>query len=148
MNIIDNENAGRSVTKTTRESLDSLIANWSVTTGTNVERFIYDEKSPGVFYVYPVPAANHIINIMINRTPVPVTITDVGNDPTDMELDTVWLNPVINYLMFRAYITDGETEENLMQAQSYLKMFANDLQLKWNVDLIFRQQLQGDVVQG
>lgn len=62
-----------------------------------------------------------------------------------MELDAVWLNPLINYMMFRAYMMDGETEQNQVQAQSYLKIFANDLQLKWNIDLIFRQQLQGDV---
>ncbi len=148
MDIIDNLSTGRAVTKTTRATLDSMVANWSTTAGSEVEQFIYDEKSPGVFYVYPVPAANHQIHILISRTPTPVAITDFDNDATQMELDTVWLNPVINYMMFRAYMMDGETEGNLMQAQSYLKMFANDLQLKWNVDLIFRQQLQGDVVNG
>ena len=75
---------------------------------------------------------------------MPVAINDFDNDTTDIELDIVWLNPLINYMMFRAYMTDGETEGNLMQAQGYLKMFANDLQLKWNVDLIFTQSMQGD----
>ena len=62
-----------------------------------------------------------------------------------MELDTVWFNPLLNYMMYRAYMIDGETEMNLVQAQSYLKMFANDLSLKWEVDLVFRlpQQSEG-----
>lgn len=147
MDIIDNLDNGRAVTKTTRDTLDSMVSNWSTSSGSQVEQFIYDEKSPGVFYVYPVPPADHPINILISRTPTHVAITDFSSDTTAMELDAVWLNPVLNYMMFRAYMMDGETERNLMQAQSYLKMFANDLQLKWNVDLIFRQQLQGDVVQ-
>ena len=145
MDVIDNLTSGRAVTKTTRDSLDSLVSNWSTSSGSQVEQFIYDEKSPGVFYVYPVPPDNHEINILISRTPTPVAITDFVTDTTALELDLIWINPILNYMMFRAYMMDGETEQNLMQAQSYLKMFANDLQLKWNVDLIFRQKLQGDM---
>ncbi len=144
MDVIDNLATGRAVTKTDRSTLDGLVPNWSTTNGAEIEQFIYDEKSPGVFYVYPVPPVNHTINVLISRTPVPVAINDFDNDTTDIELDIVWLNPLINYMMFRAYMTDGETEGNLMQAQGYLKMFANDLQLKWNVDLIFTQSMQGD----
>ncbi|WP_263082141.1 hypothetical protein [Endozoicomonas sp. Mp262] len=144
MDIIDNAVSGRAVVKTDRDTLDGLVANWSTTAGNDVEQFIYDEKSPGVFYVYPVPPASHQINILISRTPTPVAITDFDNDTTAMELDTVWLNPVLNYMLYRAYMIDGETEANMMQAQSYLKMFANDLQLKWAVDLVFRKPQQGE----
>jgi len=148
MDVIDNESTGRAVTKTTRASLDSFISNWSTTQGTQVEQFIYDEKSPGVFYVYPVPPANHTINLLISRTPALVSIAQFASPATTMELDTVWLNPVINYMMYRAYMMDGETEQNQQQAHGYLKMFANDLQLKWNVDLAFRQPQQGGTANG
>ena len=69
MDIIDNASSGRAVIKTDRDTLDGLVPNWSTTAGLDVEQFIYDQKSPGVFYVYPVPPANHQINILISRTP-------------------------------------------------------------------------------
>lgn len=142
MDVVDNESTGRSVTKTTRTTMDSLIVDWPVQAGTQVEQFIYDEKSPDVFYVYPVPPAEHKISIVVSQAPAVVAITDFATDTQTMELDAIWLNPLLNYLMFRAYLLDGETEQNMMQAKSYLQMFVNDLQLKWNVDQVFRQKRQ------
>lgn len=148
MDIIDNEVSGRAVVKTNRDTLDGMVPNWSATAGTDVEQFIYDEKSPRVFYIYPVPPADHVINILVARNPTPVVIADFDNDASVMALDIIWLNPVINYMMYRAYMIDGETEFNLIQAKSYLQMFANELSLKWQVDLMFRRPQQSEGVSG
>ncbi|MGO0305907.1 phage adaptor protein [Endozoicomonas acroporae] len=145
LDIVDNPGTGRTVIATTRSSLDSLLPNWITATGTEVEQFVYDQKSPAVFYVYPVPPANHQLNLLVSQAPARITITDFETDTQLLSLNELWLNPVINYMLFRAFSMDMETEANMQQAQSYLAMFANDLGLKWNVDQMFRQMLQGKV---
>ncbi|WP_257293456.1 DUF6682 family protein [Endozoicomonas sp. YOMI1] len=145
LDIVDNPTTGRTVIATTRNSLDSLLPNWTTATGTEVEQFVYDQKSPAVFYVYPVPPADHQLNLLVSQAPARIAITDFETDTQQFSLDELWLNPVINYMLFRAFSMDMETEANMQQAQSYLSMFANDLGLKWNVDQMFRQMLQGKV---
>ena len=145
LDIVDNPATGRTVMATTRSSLDSLLPNWTKATGLEVEQFVYDQKSPTVFYVYPVPPADHQLNLLVSQAPARITITDFEADTQLFSLDELWLNPVINYMLFRAFSMDMETQANMQQAQSYLAMFANDLGLKWNTDQIFRQMLQGKV---
>ncbi len=145
LDIVDNPSTGRTVIATTRSSLDSLLPNWTTATGENVEQYVYDQKSPSVFYVYPVPPADHPLNLLVSQAPERVVITDFDTDTQPLGLDELWLNPVINYMLFRAYSMDQETEANMQQAQSHLALFANDLGLKWNVDQLFRQRLQGKV---
>lgn len=140
LDIVDNPATGRTVMATTRSSLDSLLP-----TGPEVEQCIYDQKSPTVFYVYPVPPADHQLNLLVSQAPARITITDFEADTQLFSIDELWLNPVINYMLFRAFSMDMETQANMQQAQGYLAMFANDLGLKWNVDQLFRQMLQGKV---
>lgn len=145
LDVFDNEVSGRTITKTQRDTLDNHDPNWSVGNGTpavNVEQYVYDEKSPSVFYVYPVPAVGHQINLLVSKRPVTVLLEDIGN--TDIEVDEIYVNSLMNFMLFRAYMTDAETEGNMTQAQMYLKMFANDLQLTWNIALMFSQPIQGD----
>ena len=145
LDIVDNPATGRTVMATTRSSLDSLLPNWIKATGLEVEQFVYDQKSPTVFYVYPVPPADHQLSLLVSQAPARITITDFEADTQLFSLDELWLNPVINYMLFRAFSMDMETQANMQQAQGYLAMFANDLGLKWNVDQLFRQKLQGKV---
>ncbi|WP_419831898.1 DUF6682 family protein [Endozoicomonas atrinae] len=145
LDIVDNPSTGRTVIATTRSSLDSLLPNWTTANGENVEQYVYDQKSPSVFYVYPVPPADHPLNLLVSQAPARIAITDFDTDTQLFSLDELWINPVINYMLFRAFSMDMETEANMQQAQSYLAMFANDLGLKWNVDQLFRQMLQGKV---
>ncbi|WBA81551.1 DUF6682 family protein [Endozoicomonas sp. GU-1] len=145
LDIVDNPASGRTVIATTRSSLDSLLPNWTTATAADVEQYVYDQKSPSVFYVYPVPPANHTLNLLVSQAPARIVITDFDTDTQVFSLDDLWLNPVINYMLFRAFSMDMETEATMQQAQSYLAMFANDLGLKWNVDQMFRQMLQGKV---
>ncbi len=143
LDIVDNPSTGRTVMATTRNSLDSLLPTWTNDTGDEVEQYVYDQKSPNVFYVYPVPAADHPINLLVSQAPARIFITDFATDTQTLSINELWLNPVINFMLFRAYAMDMETEANMQQAQSYLAIFANDLGLKWSVDQMFRQTLQG-----
>ncbi|WP_422461750.1 MULTISPECIES: DUF6682 family protein [unclassified Endozoicomonas] len=145
LDIVDNPSTGRTVIATTRSSLDSLLPNWTTATGESVEQYVYDQKSPSVFYVYPVPPADHQLNLLVSHAPARIAITNFDTDIQLFSLDELWLNPVINYMLFRAFSMDMETEANMQQAQSYLAMFANNLGLKWNVDQMFRQMLQGSI---
>ena len=92
-----------------------------------------------------MPPADHQLNLLVSQAPARITITDFETDNQLFSLDELWLNPVINYMLFRAFSMDMETQANMQQAQGYLAMFANDLGLKWNVDQLFRQKLQGKV---
>ena len=46
-------------------------------------------------------------------------------------------------MLYRAYMMDSEIEGHRMQAQTYLKMFAQDLNLKWQVDKVFHPATKG-----
>ncbi len=140
---VDNDGTGRVIQRKGIDDLTAFDSNWSQQPfsgfGNYVEYMVYDERTPDVFWLYPYPNIPHVIHLQISREPLPVT--DAAT--TDIEIPLIHLNALKHCMMAYAYLTDGETEGNLMQAQNYLKLAANDLGLTWKIDLMFASPIEG-----
>ena len=145
LSVLSNVDTGRTIEPISRDDMNALNPNWSNEVWTGyVELYLTDERTPDVFWIYPPPNVDHVIDCQISREPTWVT----DPDTTDVEIPMIHYNPLKNSAMAFAYLTDGDTEGNLMQAQNYLKMAANDLQIKWSIDLLYSRPIQGDTGEG
>ncbi|WP_211828672.1 DUF6682 family protein [Kistimonas asteriae] len=145
---VANDDTGRVIQTISMDDLTAIDSNWSQTPfggfGNYVEYMVYDERTPDVFWLYPYPNVSHTVTLQVSREPS--TVTDAAAN--DIEIPLIHLNALKHSMMAFAYLTDGETEGNLMQAQNYLKLAANDLGLKWNIDLMFSRPITGDSNKG
>lgn len=71
--------------------------------GTVVKHYIFDEDDPKNYYVYPGVAGNAFIEIVYSKVP-----TDLSSASSNLDIDDIYGNAVIDYVLFRAYQKDSE----------------------------------------
>lgn len=64
---------GLPVRKINRESMNESVPSWSTTTGSAIEHFMFDEETPKVFWVYPVPATA-AVSVQISYSKLPTVL--------------------------------------------------------------------------
>lgn len=129
----DGTTPGRSVRIVDREVLDSQDPMWHTTTqSATIKHFIYDNRNPLTFYVYP-PATNTAkLEIMYSKSPATVA---TAND--DLAISDLYLDVVVNYVMYRAYSKDAEFSANANLASGYLQVVYSMLGIKTQKDVAF-----------
>ena len=128
---------GRAVTQVERRVLDETLPNWHETAaGTNkIEHFVYDPADPKNFYVYPKgAAADHSLEIVYSSSPSEITISDFGTDTTTIDLDDVYANCILDYVLYRSYQKDSEFAGNAQRAMMHYQSFANAIGMKTQAD--------------
>lgn len=91
----DGTTVGPQITLTTRESLDNAIPDWHNTAGdTMVLHYIFDDRTPREFYVYPPTHAATAVYVLMSCAKVPDELTDMTDE---LEVDA----------NFEAAITDN-----------------------------------------
>ena len=117
---------GNAIRHVSRDILDSQIPDWHTQTGAAVLPSIHDPVDPLVFYVYPKTTGS--IEITISK--VPAVVADVDN----MSIPDVYMNAVIDYVLYRVYSKDAEATQNANLAESHRQRFVESLGLKTQVD--------------
>lgn len=134
---------GRVVTQVSRQVLDEQLPNWhNEPSGgaTYVKHFVYDPRDPKTFYLYQLP--QNTVQIEIVYSTAPSTVTSSTGDENDLSdiastvigLDDVYSNPLLDYVLFRAYSKDTEYAGNMERASMHLQNFANSLGVKMQID--------------
>lgn len=125
--------AGGVIRNRDREVVSELYPDWYGTTGSlTPEAFIYDEREPKTFFLFPGAAAGLEINIVYSATP-PVRVEgDIAAG--DADLDSVYSNAIIEYMLYMAHSKDFEYSEQA-KAQMHYTMFSSILGLKSQGDL-------------
>jgi hypothetical protein len=60
-----------------RKTLDTTVPNWHNSDPTyDIENYVYDERNPKVFYLYPRPDFDAIIEIVYSTAPKQIAIDD------------------------------------------------------------------------
>ena len=98
-------NRSKPVTYVERDVLDQLQPDWydAVSgTGKPYKHYMFDEREPLAFYLYPRPVASEIVYIMYAKTPT--TMTVVGDS---WPLPDVYINAAIDYVVYRALTREG-----------------------------------------
>lgn len=126
---------GVAIREAHRDAMDNENPNWHLETGRLPTRhFIYDQIDPKTYYVYPpapgalgssAPAFIDIVHLAI-----PPAITTVGQT---MTLTDQYLNPILDWVLYRAYIKDASYAGNMGRAQVHIQNFANSLQIPMTI---------------
>ena len=118
---------GRVVYPTLRSAIDAEIPTWHSATGNAVEHYIYDPNADRkTFYIYPrMTQGGHQVEIVYSS--IPVQVTSLAND---LALSDQYINPVVDWVLYRAWAKDAEYAGNAGLAQRHEASFYQQLGVK------------------
>jgi hypothetical protein len=124
--------AGNAIRLTTREVLDAQKPTWHSDANAlgYVQHYIYDPRDPKTFYVYPkAPSGAWFAEVVYSAAP---TDCEAGNT---IQIDDIYANALLDYVLYRAYSKDAEYAANAALAVAHYQAFANAIGLKTQNDL-------------
>jgi len=130
--------SGHAVRVIDRRTLDTTRRAWQAEPQTTrIERFVFDERNPTIFWVYPPAAAGAKAQGLYVRTPPlhdTASLGAVREDP--LSLEETYAPAMVDYVLFRAFSKDAETPANLSRAQMHYNAFAQALGMKAQSDVL------------
>ncbi|ARZ00537.1 hypothetical protein AXW37_06420 [Yersinia ruckeri] len=131
---------GRALRPVPRDVLDCQYPDWHQMTGP-VECYIYNESVPKTYYLFPGPDRAQHIEAVVARIPPPVMITHL-KDRTPVPIDELYVNPLVDWILFRAFSKDGDAGANLNLAMQHYQAFSEQLGVKQNAENVAQQRKQ------
>lgn len=120
--------SGRAIRRVDRHIMDSENPDWHTDTASaTTEHYIYDEDAPRTFYVYPPKPTGGTGDIELNQSVTPTDLATLGDT---IDLDDVYANPILDYVLYRAYSKDAEYAGNEGRAASHYQGMLNTLGVK------------------
>lgn len=128
LRVVRNIGSGRPIREASRVTLDSEISDWHkpvpMSSWADVEHYVFDNMSPYTFYVYPCPPAGlatHMIEIVHAALPIMAG--------SNLGLHDVYVNPILDWVLYRALSKDAEYAGNSARAAGHLEAFVQALHL-------------------
>jgi hypothetical protein len=133
--ITRNVASGRPIRSITRNQLDDQYIDWHMQTGIDIDHFIYDVLDPKSFYVYPrPPTSGHVIEIVYPFAPEAVSITNFDTDTQVIGIDDSFVNPILDFMLYRGYSKDADYAENGQRAMNHMQAAQNSIGTKTKAD--------------
>ncbi len=124
---------GSAIRLISREVLDTQIPTWHSETGqTAVKHYMFDPRSPRIYYVYPRVHATTQVWVELIYSSAP---TDVATLAGTITLDDIYANALVDFILYRAYGKDAEYAANAGYAQQRYQSFITSLGLKGQTDM-------------
>jgi len=117
-NINADDSPARAVRIVEREVLDAQLPDWHASTPGAIRHFMFDERSPRIFYVYPPATSGQKLEIAYASNPVEIT-----NTSTELVNEDVYAGALTDYLCYRAYSKDAEYAGNFERAAAHYTQF-------------------------
>ena len=121
----------RAIRLTSRVILDAQVPDWYNKPGvTDIRHYTYDPREPRIFYVYP-PAASSNASVELIYSAYPTDITEPSGSAlyTDVSgnisVADIYVNALVNYILYRAYSKDSENAMNAQLAASFYQLYQN-----------------------
>lgn len=121
---------GRAITPIPKEVLDNYDPDWHLRTGMP-QRYCYDEQIPRQFYLCPAPATGIEVEAKIARIPEAVKVDGID---INVQVDELYINAIIAWILFRAFSKDVEGGNNAQIAAQHLQIFNDQMGLKTQAD--------------
>jgi hypothetical protein len=125
--------AKKAVRLVPRQILDAQTPGWhAITPVVDVLHYMFDERDPRTFYVYPPATALAELEVMYSAYPTEVSesVADgalysavTGN----IGLPDIYADDILNLIMYRAYSKDSEYAGNEQRAAGYLAAAVSSL---------------------
>jgi hypothetical protein len=126
----DGLTAGKIITPVDRKHLDYSNLLWPAATGdTEIDNFSYDKENPRIFYVTPPASSTINVYVEMQVSQLPTAVSDRGDDPG---INDVFFEPIVQYMLYKAFVTDDEGVE-FQKATMYMQNFFNLLQVEMAV---------------
>lgn len=135
-----------------RSVLDDQKPTWHTETGTvNVQHYMYDPRQPKEFFVYPPATTSAQLEIVYVDIPGAHALSEsaldpAGSDTTVMLLDDIYMSPVIDWVLYRAYSKDAEYGTNEQRAAAAYQTFNSAMGAKSQTDSAVSPQAVSAVI--
>lgn len=110
-----------------------------------VDCYMYDERVPQTFYVYPPAKVGLKLRVITSKVPEAPKESDYDGDKPSF-LAPIFDNPVVEYMVYQAFSEDNEFAANANKAQLALNSFQTLLGLKNSSDAMNATSYQRDQV--
>jgi hypothetical protein len=122
-----------------KRSMDSMVPDWyNQTASVNIEKYMYDQRVPKDFLVYPPATTAARLEIIYSTVPQPHTLTEaqLQNAATAevIRLDDIYGSPILDYILYRAYTKDSEQPNNAARAAAHYQAMVTSLNFKVQSD--------------
>lgn len=128
----DGTTPGRAITLAQNDEVDRVDPNWhTATAAAAIEHFVYDGKSPKVFYTYPRPNAALYVEAHLAVPPADATINGVDGETVDsvISVDDVYKTAILDFIEMRARMKASDSFDEVGGDRAYGR-FLNRLGLK------------------
>lgn len=131
LSITRNAN-GPAITRVDRRIMDAENRSWYTATASNTAlHYIFDEDAPDTFYLYP-PQTGTPGDIEMNYSVAP---TDLGSLASTIDLNDIYDAPILDYVLYRAYMKDTDYSGNLERATTHYQAFVGAVTGKASAEL-------------
>jgi hypothetical protein len=121
---LDGSAAGASITLIKKDVMDQINPNWRTDTAdATVQHWMFDEKNPTNFEVYPAQPAVYMgyIQAVLSTTP------DMVEDATEaITIPDIYQSAIQNYITYRLYAIQNDAL-SLQMAQTYYNLCVTEL---------------------
>ena len=123
-----------------RSVLDDQRPSWhSETESANIQHYTYDPRHPKQFYVYPPATSTAELEVIYADAPGSHALSESDLDPDGsntevIKLDDIYLSPITDWILYRAYSKDAEYGANEQRASSSFQTFNAAIGMKNQVD--------------
>lgn len=124
--------AGNAIKYRKREEIVELYPDWYSTKDSIAEAFMYDERQPKRFFLFPGVADQEVIEIVYSQTP-PLRL-ESDYDAGKADLDNIYSNAIVEYMLYKAHSKDFEYSEQA-KAQTHYQMFSAIMGMKSEADV-------------
>lgn len=119
---------GNAVRKVDRELMDAHRPGWHSETAGAAKHFMYDPRTPRLFWLYPPSAGGATLEIKYQAMPTDAVLAGA------IAIDDAFSNALLDYVLFRAYCKDADDTANASRAAAARASFENTLGLKAAAD--------------
>jgi hypothetical protein len=132
----DGATPGRAIRVVSRDVLDNAMPAWHgiAAAGTAITEYVFDPRTPKVFYTYPGVAANNTVWVevahLLNPTPVAYIAGSFGMDgvsTTTISIDDQFVDDLVNYILARGNMKEARVAGNMQLAQAHINLFTSGI---------------------
>ena len=124
---------GAAINHVPKEVMLKRIPGWTTEMPNGVvKHYIYNPTDPLIFYIYPPqPSVPKYVECVYSAIPVLIANATAG---TKITVNDAYQNALLDYLLYRAFIKDTDSANQVTRGQEHYKMFIGAVVSKMSVD--------------
>jgi len=130
---VDGQTPGRGIRLVERGIKDDFNPDWHMDTAdTVVKEYMYDARTPKIFYVWPPVHATKAVYIEATEAVDPTEVTSTSDV---IEMDDIYGPALIDWVAYRFFCRDAEEVQDIQRATRHFTAFFNTLDVKLRGDM-------------